>query len=222
MKERKPILETDDVDQFIKVKDTQKNDVDFIKVKKLEYQLSGVDEEDDKEEIASRHVTHGFHLVKGKRDHGMEDYIVAENTEVNGYKLGLHAIFGGHSGRDVAEYLHSHLFDNILKEKELVESRGRFLSQLPGNVSRVDGTLVMTRGIRGCESEGTNNIKTYVRIENINMNSEFIILASDGLWKLGSIYQCLCVLRMLVMSNQEASDYIKNLDDARRSIEEVD
>lgn len=73
-------------------------------------------EDDDDKELPSRKVSHGFHLVRGKMDHGMEDYIVTENRKVNGYDLGLYAIFDGHSGREVAEYLQSHLFDNILKE----------------------------------------------------------------------------------------------------------
>lgn len=38
-------------------------------------------------------------------DHGMEDYIVAETRKVNGYGLGLYAIFDGHSGPKVAEYV---------------------------------------------------------------------------------------------------------------------
>ncbi|KAJ9691248.1 hypothetical protein PVL29_013427 [Vitis rotundifolia] len=63
--------------------------------------------EDDKKLSSRRLVTHGFHLVKGNMDHGMEDYI-----------LGLDAVFDGHSGRQVAEYLHSHLFDNILQKPD--------------------------------------------------------------------------------------------------------
>ena len=48
--------------------------------------------------------------------HGMEDYIVVENRELDAHELGLYAIFDGHSGRDVAEYLQGHLFNNILSE----------------------------------------------------------------------------------------------------------
>lgn len=73
-------------------------------------------EDDDDNELTSREVSHGFLLVKGEMDHGMEDYIVAETRKVNGYKLGLYAIFYGHSGPKVAEYLQSHPFDNILNE----------------------------------------------------------------------------------------------------------
>ena len=60
----------------------------------------------------------------------MEDYIVAENREVNGYKLGLYAIFNGHSGHDVAEYLQRHLFDNTLNEVREPSFFCRFLMYL--------------------------------------------------------------------------------------------
>lgn len=48
--------------------------------------------------------------------HGMEDYIVADTKTVKGHNLGLYAIFDGHSGLDVADYLHNNLFDNILSQ----------------------------------------------------------------------------------------------------------
>ncbi|CAI0545598.1 unnamed protein product [Linum tenue] len=78
-------------------------------------------EDDDEEEEAARSggkVCHGCHLVRGKMDHEMEDYVVAENRKVDGYELGLYAIFDGHSGRNVAKYLQAHLFDNILNEPD--------------------------------------------------------------------------------------------------------
>nr|XP_048333972.1 probable protein phosphatase 2C 58 isoform X1 [Ziziphus jujuba var. spinosa] len=283
MKKRKPGLEIgNDVDRFINVKKRKprlENDMDFIKVKEnLGHHLSREDAEDDKE-LVSRHVTHGFHLVQGKMDHGMEDYIVAENRKVNGHELGLYAIFDGHSGRDVAEYLQSHLFDNILsepdfwtnpkdavkraykatdddilemmigsrggstavtatlidqekliianvgdsrailcrngqakqisvdhephKEKELVESRGGFVSKAPGNVPRVDGQLAMTRAFGDVEVKEHITSEPYVRVESVDKDSEFIILASDGLWK--------------VMSNKEALECIRKIDDAQEA-----
>ncbi|KAF8031952.1 hypothetical protein BT93_D0997 [Corymbia citriodora subsp. variegata] len=86
------------------------------------------------------------------------------------------------------------------KERELVESRGGFVSQRPGNVPRVDGQLAMTRAF------GDEKVKDHITSEpdifimNINRGTEFILLASDGLWK--------------VMSNQEAADCIMEIDDA--------
>lgn len=49
-------------------------------------------------------------------NHGMEDYVFAQHRKLNGYDLGLYAIFDGHAGPDVAKYLHNHLFQNILSE----------------------------------------------------------------------------------------------------------
>lgn len=55
-------------------------------------------------------------MVKGKSSHPMEDYVVSEFKQVKDKELGLFAIFDGHSGHDVASYLQSHLFENILKQ----------------------------------------------------------------------------------------------------------
>nr|DAD22828.1 TPA_asm: hypothetical protein HUJ06_024291 [Nelumbo nucifera] len=66
--------------------------------------------------MSGKHITHGFHLVKGKSHHPMEDYVVAEFKKVNDNELGLFAIFDGHMGHDVPDYLRSHLFNNILDE----------------------------------------------------------------------------------------------------------
>lgn len=64
----------------------------------------------------SKHITHGYHTVEGKSNHAMEDYVVSDFKQVHDKELGLFAIFDGHLGHDVASYLQTHLFDNILKE----------------------------------------------------------------------------------------------------------
>jgi len=63
-----------------------------------------------------KQITHGFHLVKGKAFHEMEDYVVAKFKEVDDNELGLFAIFDGHLSHEIPDYLCSHLFENILKE----------------------------------------------------------------------------------------------------------
>ena len=63
-----------------------------------------------------KNISHGFHFVKGKSNHPMEDYVVSEFKKVDNHDLGLFAIFDGHLGHDVAKYLQTNLFDNILKE----------------------------------------------------------------------------------------------------------
>ncbi|GMG98570.1 hypothetical protein Nepgr_000410 [Nepenthes gracilis] len=226
----------------------------------------------------SKHITHGFHLVKGKSNHPMEDYLVSEFKQVEDSELGLFAIFDGHMGRDVASYLRSHLFDNILKEhdfwtnpekaitrayhitdneildksrdlgrggstavtailingqklvvanigdsravickngaakqlsvdhepsseKEDIESRGGFVSNIPGDVPRVDGLLAVARAFGDKSLKRHLSSEPDVRSQNIDDDTDFLILASDGLWK--------------VMTNQEAVDLIKSIRDAR-------
>ena len=59
---------------------------------------------------------YGHYLIKGKSRHAMEDYFVAEVKKVNNHDLGLFAIYDGHLGHHVADYLQRNLFNNILKE----------------------------------------------------------------------------------------------------------
>lgn len=241
------------------------------------------DKNDEEEEQPKWHVSYGCHMVRGKMDHGMEDYVVAKKRNINGKELGLYAIFDGHSGCDVAEYLQHHLFDNILsqhdfwtdpesavkrayketdeeileevagsqggstavtailinqemlmvanvgdsrgllckrrdieqitvdhepeKEKELVESKGGFVSQKPGSVPRVDGQLAMTRAFGDGKLKEHITSEPDVMVEVLGTDAKFIILASDGLWK--------------VMSNEEACDCIRELNDAQEAAEEL-
>lgn len=232
----------------------------------------------------SKHITHGFHLVKGKSNHAMEDYLVSEFKKLGDNDLGLFAIFDGHMGHDVASYLQSHLFDNILKEgefwtdtekairkayhttdndileqsmklgkggstavtailmngeklvvanvgdsravlcrkgvakqlsvdhepskeKEMIESKGGFVSNLPGDVPRVDGQLAVARAFGDKSLKRHLSSEPDVTVEVIDNDVEFIILASDGLWK--------------VMSNEEAVDLIKNIKDAKLAAEQL-
>lgn len=61
-------------------------------------------------------IKYGFSLVKGKANHPMEDYHVANFINIQGHELGLFAIYDGHMGDSVPAYLQKHLFSNILKE----------------------------------------------------------------------------------------------------------
>ncbi|XP_022633013.1 probable protein phosphatase 2C 28 isoform X2 [Vigna radiata var. radiata] len=237
----------------------------------------------EKNNPSSRHFIHGYHLIQGQMNHGMEDYIFAQRRNLDGYDLGLYAIFDGHSGHEVAKYLRNHLFENILsepgfwenpgqaikkackatddeileniadssrgstavaailvngvkllvanvgdsraiscnkgrakpltvdhdpeKEKALVESRGGFVSKRPGNVPRVDGQLAMTRAFGDGKLKEHITAEPDVTIQKIDEDTEFIILASDGLWK--------------VMTNQEACDCIKNGDGAQKAAKKL-
>lgn len=241
------------------------------------------EKEDDESRCTIPRITHGFYAVRGKMDHGMEDYFVAKKRQVDGYELGLYAIFDGHSGADVAKHLRRHLFENILnepdfwtdpefavkraygstddeilenvagsrggstavtaivingetlivanvgdsravlcrkgvaeqitvdhepqKEEKLVESKGGFVTKAPGNVPRVDGQLAMTRAFGDGRLKDHITSEPDVMIEKIDADTQFMILASDGLWK--------------VMSNQEAVDWIKDLEDAQEASKEL-
>jgi len=71
---------------------------------------------DEAEEQPKWHVSYGYHMLRGKTNHGMEDCFVSKKWNIEGKELGLYAIFDGHSGRNVAEYLQHRLFDNILSQ----------------------------------------------------------------------------------------------------------
>uniref|UniRef100_A0A1D1YDN2 protein-serine/threonine phosphatase n=1 Tax=Anthurium amnicola TaxID=1678845 RepID=A0A1D1YDN2_9ARAE len=231
-----------------------------------------------KSKISGKHIRHGFHLVKGKSGHEMEDYVVAQFRQVGDAELGLFAIFDGHLGPNVADYLQSHLFDNILnqpdfwtntesavrkgyqitdvkilekavdlgrggstavtailingerlvvanvgdsravicshgvakqlsvdhepsKERQAIESKGGFVSNLPGDVPRVDGQLAVARAFGDHSLKAHLSSEPDVVDEIIDQETEFLILASDGLWK--------------VMTNEEAVDSIKTMKDAQ-------
>ncbi|PHT60540.1 putative protein phosphatase 2C 28 [Capsicum baccatum] len=217
--------------------------------------------------------------------HGMEDYVVAEKRKMDGHNLGLYAIFDGHSGHEVAEYLQSHLFDNILsepefwrkpvtafkmayrstndhilenvvgarggstavtailidqkylvvanvgdsravlirrgkvkqitvdhepekeEEKDLVESKGGFVIKMPRNVPRVDGQLAMTRAFGDARMKDHITVEPSVTIEKIDRDTDCIILASDGLWK--------------VMSNEQVTECIRGIENGKTAAEEL-
>ncbi|CAN6454350.1 unnamed protein product [Victoria cruziana] len=227
---------------------------------------------------SSRRITHGFHLVKGKSRHAMEDYLVAQFRQVKSSELGLFAIFDGHLGHDVANYLKTNLFDTILnepnfwtnteeaitkayqitdetildksgelgrggstavtailidgeklvianvgdsravlcrkgmakqlsvdhepdKERGEIENKGGFVTLLPGDVPRVDGRLAVARAFGDKSLKKHLSSEPHVKIQMIDGHVEFLILASDGLWK--------------VMTNQEAANAIKHIKDAQ-------
>ncbi|XP_031500679.1 probable protein phosphatase 2C 39 isoform X1 [Nymphaea colorata] len=231
-----------------------------------------------KSKQSARRITHGFHLVKGKSRHAMEDYLVAQFRQVKNSELGLFAIFDGHLGHDVPNYLKGNLFENILnepnfwtnpeeavmkayqmtdetildksgelgrggstavtailidgeklvianvgdsravlcrkgaakqlsvdhepdKERSEIENKGGFVTLLPGDVPRVDGRLAVARAFGDKSLKKHLSSKPHVKVQMIDSNVEFFILASDGLWK--------------VMTNQEAVDAIRNIKDAQ-------
>ncbi|KAL8461230.1 hypothetical protein ACS0TY_032629 [Phlomoides rotata] len=86
------------------------------------------------------------------------------------------------------------------REKKLIESKGGFVSNLPGDVPRVDGQLAVARAFGDKSLKRHLSIEPDTAVEMIDGDVEFVILASDGLWK--------------VMSNQEAVDSIRSIKDS--------
>ena len=75
----------------------------------------------------------------------------------------------------------------------------------PGDVPRVDAQLAMSRAFGDRKLKEHISADPDVTIEDVGDDTEFVVLASDGLWK--------------VMSNQEAVDEVRaaTRDDARRA-----
>ncbi|KAG5034549.1 hypothetical protein JHK87_009459 [Glycine soja] len=77
-------------------------------------------------------------------------------------------------------------------ERGSIETRGGFVSNLPGDVPRVNGKLAVSRAF------GDKSLKSHLRSDpdvqntDVDVDTEILILASDGIWK--------------VMNNQEAVD----------------
>nr|XP_016447281.1 PREDICTED: probable protein phosphatase 2C 10 [Nicotiana tabacum] len=78
---------------------------------------------------------------------------------------------------------------------------------MPGDVARVNGQLAVSRAF------GDKNLKSHLRsdpdVKNIDVdgNTDLLILASDGLWK--------------VMSNQEAVDIAKKVKDPQKAAKQL-
>lgn len=89
-----------------------------------------------------------------------------------------------------------------------IEDRGGFISNIPGDVPRVDGQLAVSRAF------GDKSLKPHLRsdphIQDTNVddrNADFLILASDGLWK--------------VLTNQEAVDIARKIKDPKKAAKQL-
>ncbi|KAL8223892.1 hypothetical protein R6Q57_019367 [Mikania cordata] len=93
------------------------------------------------------------------------------------------------------------------KERTSIEHRGGFVSNMPGDVARVNGQLAVSRAF------GDQNLKIHLRSDpdikstNIDANTEILILASDGVWK--------------VMTNQEAVNIAIKIRDPQKAAKQL-
>ncbi|KAL7001904.1 protein-serine,threonine phosphatase [Sarracenia purpurea var. burkii] len=92
-------------------------------------------------------------------------------------------------------------------ERDSIEDRGGFVSNMPGDVARVNGQLAVSRAF------GDKNLKSHLRSDpdithaDIDVDTDLLILASDGLWK--------------VMANQEAIDIAKKIKDPQKAAKQL-
>lgn len=92
-------------------------------------------------------------------------------------------------------------------ERGSIEDKGGFVSNMPGDVPRVNGQLAVSRAF------GDKSLKSHLRSDpdvqdtNVDRNTDILILASDGLWK--------------VMSNQEAVDIVRGIKDSQKAAKQL-
>ncbi|XP_010472029.1 PREDICTED: probable protein phosphatase 2C 17 isoform X2 [Camelina sativa] len=92
-------------------------------------------------------------------------------------------------------------------ERSMIESKGGFVTNRPGDVPQVNGLLAVSRVF------GDKNLKAYLNSEpdikdvTIESHTEFLILASDGISK--------------VMTNQEAVDVVKKVRDPKEAAKQL-
>ncbi|KAF5746803.1 hypothetical protein HS088_TW06G00978 [Tripterygium wilfordii] len=92
-------------------------------------------------------------------------------------------------------------------ERGSIENKGGFVSNMPGDVPRVNGQLAVSRAF------GDKSLKTHLRSDpdmrniEIDNSTELLILASDGLWK--------------VVANQEAVDIARKIKDPQKAAKQL-
>lgn len=84
-------------------------------------------------------------------------------------------------------------------ERRRIERQGGFVTNLAGDVPRVNGQLAVARAFGDQSLKAHLSSEPDIRHVPIDSTIEFVILASDGLWK--------------VMKNQEAVDMVKSIKD---------
>ncbi|KAF6148733.1 hypothetical protein GIB67_019341 [Kingdonia uniflora] len=92
-------------------------------------------------------------------------------------------------------------------ERGSIENKGGFVSNMPGDVPRVNGQLAVSRAF------GDKSLKLHLRSDpdvcdaDVNSETDLLILASDGLWK--------------VMTNQDAVDIARKIKDPERAAKQL-
>ncbi|XP_076907805.1 putative protein phosphatase 2C 10 [Bidens hawaiensis] len=92
-------------------------------------------------------------------------------------------------------------------ERASIEHKGGFVSNMPGDVPRVNGQLAVSRTF------GDKSLKCHLRSDPaiqdtiVDTRTDLLVLASDGLWK--------------VMDNQEAVDIARRIKDPQKAAKQL-
>ncbi|KAH7284228.1 hypothetical protein KP509_34G044000 [Ceratopteris richardii] len=92
-------------------------------------------------------------------------------------------------------------------EKEAIETKGGFVSRMPGDVARVDGQLAVARAFGDKMLKDHLSSDPDIREDLITKDDALLILASDGLWK--------------VMDNQEAVNLVIHTKDPKEAAKQL-
>ncbi|KAK7321184.1 hypothetical protein VNO77_31554 [Canavalia gladiata] len=92
-------------------------------------------------------------------------------------------------------------------ERGIIENKGGFVSNMPGDVPRVNGQLAVSRAF------GDKSLKSHLRSDpdvqstDVDVDIDILIIASDGLWK--------------VIPNQEAVDIARRIRDPLKAAKQL-
>ncbi|KAG0453984.1 hypothetical protein HPP92_025288 [Vanilla planifolia] len=107
-------------------------------------------------------------------------------------------------GREVIQLTVDH---EPSKERCDIETRGGFVSNMPGDVPRVNGQLAVSRAFGDKSLKLHLSSEPNIRTVDINNDTELLILASDGVWK--------------VIENQEAVDIARKCKDPHSAAKQI-
>uniref|UniRef100_A0A803LVK0 PPM-type phosphatase domain-containing protein n=1 Tax=Chenopodium quinoa TaxID=63459 RepID=A0A803LVK0_CHEQI len=79
-----------------------------------------------------------------------------------------------------------------------IEDRGGFVTKFPGDVARVDGQLAVARAFGDKTMKEHLSSEPHITIEMIDEDTDFILLASDGIWHVSP--QVLILVHIILFS----------------------
>ncbi|XP_013591007.1 PREDICTED: probable protein phosphatase 2C 17 [Brassica oleracea var. oleracea] len=96
---------------------------------------------------------------------------------------------------------------NTDAERSMIESKGGFVTNRPGDVARVNGILAVSRTFGDKDLKAFMNREPDIKDVKIDSHTEILILASDGISK--------------VMANQEAVDIALKFKDPKKAAKQL-